>query len=104
VLLAQERGGGLGLSVGAELADLLNALDLDTKDVAALADTALAAKLPPQTWEAPSTHALLPDLLKLALENRRQNDSAWIERLQQDLDHLQEALVEQCTDEKNRLQ
>src|SRR5439155_11982289 len=44
-----------------------------------------------------------PELLGLALDNRRQNDAAWIERLQQDLDYLQEALVHQCADEKNRL-
>src|SRR5207247_2604374 len=44
------------------------------------------------------------ELLRLALDNRRQNDDAWIERLQQDLDYLQEALAQQCGDEKNRLQ
>ena len=104
VLLMQERQAGLGLSVGAELVDLLNALHLDAAEVAALADAALRENLPAQAWHAPAKHALLPDLLRLALQIRRQNDAAWIERLQQELDQLQEAFVQQCADEKKRLQ
>jgi two-component system NtrC family sensor kinase len=104
ISLLQERETGLSLPVGTGMADLLSALHLDAIEVGACTDSALQAELPAQTWESPAKHALLPDLLRLALENRRQNDAAWIERLQQDLDQLQEALVHQCADEKNRLQ
>src|SRR5207249_4278774 len=104
VALMQERDAGLGLTIGADLADLLSALHLNETDARSLSDTALQALPPAQTWEPPANHALLPDLLRLALDNRRHNDAAWIERLQQDLDQLQEALVHQCGDEKNRLQ
>jgi two-component system NtrC family sensor kinase len=104
VLLMQERQAGLGLPVGAEFVDLLNALHLDATAVGALADAALRENLPAQAWHAPAKHALLPDLLRLALQIRRQNDAAWIERLHQELDQLQDALVQQCADEKKRLQ
>lgn len=104
IALVQEGQGGLGLTLGADLADLLNALRLKAVEVEALAATILQAELPVQTWESLTRHALLPDLLQLALDNRRQNDAAWIDRLQQDLDHLQEALMHQCADEQGRLQ
>ena len=103
VLLTNERGHGLGLPVGAESGSLLKALRLNAGDVTKIADAAMQTQLPARTWESPAKHALLPDLLRIALENRRQNDAAWIERLQQDLDHLQEALALQCADEQKRL-
>jgi signal transduction histidine kinase len=91
------------LPIGAGLAELLDGMQIKASDAASIADAALQTELPTRTWESPARHALLPDLLRLALENRKQNDAAWIERLQQDLDHLQEALVQQCGDEKGRL-
>ena len=104
VLLMQERGHGLGLPVGAVQEDLLNELNLNGTAVEIIADAAVQAPLPTQTWEAPAKHALLPDLLRLALENRRQGDAARIERLQQNLDQLQEVLTQQQVEEKSRLQ
>ncbi len=102
--LLQVRGNGLGLTVGASTVDLLNALHLDADEVDALADSAVLAEVPARTWESPAKFPLLPDLLQLALENRRKDDAAWIERLQQDLDCLQNALVQQCAEEHGRLQ
>ena len=104
ILLTQEREAGLGLSVGTRLADLLHELKLAPKEAGLLADSALQAEWPTQIWEAPVEHAVAAELLRLGLENRRQNDALWIERLQNDLDLLQEALVEQCGDEASRLQ
>ena len=104
VLLMQERGQGLGLPVGADQVDLLNELKLNATAVEVIADAAVQAPVPVQTWESPAKHALLPDLLRLALENRRHNDAAWIERLQQDLDQLQDVLTQQQAEEKSRLQ
>ena len=104
VALLQERQGGLGLSVGTELPDLLAALNLNAAEVETMADAALQAQLPAQSWEAPAKHPLLGDLLRLALENRRQNDAGLIERLQQELDRMQETLVEQGANERSRLQ
>jgi signal transduction histidine kinase len=103
VHLIQERGLGLALRVGTPAAELLKSLHLTEKDAAACVERALQAELPEQSWEAPAKHALLPELLRMALDHRRQNDAAWIERLQQNLDHLQDALVERCSDEQNRL-
>jgi two-component system, NtrC family, sensor kinase len=104
VLLTQERCQGLGLSVGGDIASLLNELHLNATEVDVMADAAQADELPAQTWDSPANHALLPDLLRLALDNHLHNDAVWIERLHQDLDHLQDVLVQQCTEEKNRLQ
>jgi two-component system, NtrC family, sensor kinase len=104
VLLTQERGHGLGLTVGGDIASLLNEFHLNASDVDVIADATQMVPLPVQAWESPAKHVLLPDLLRLTLENRRRDDAVWIERLQQDLDHLQEVLVQQCVEEKNRLQ
>src|SRR6202035_2902530 len=38
------------------------------------------------------------------LDNRKQTDAAWVERLQAELDKLQKALEEHCRGEKERLQ
>jgi signal transduction histidine kinase len=82
----------------------MKSLHLTESDAAACTERALQTEIPEQSCEAPAKHALLPELLQMALEHRRQNDAAWIERLQQNLDHLQDALVERCSDEQNRLQ
>ena len=90
-LLIQEREQGLALPVGASLTELLAAVHLSAAEADAMADDVLRAEIPAQTWEAPATHPLLPEFLRMALDNRRHNDAAWIERLQQDLDRMQEA-------------
>jgi two-component system, NtrC family, sensor kinase len=103
VLSMQSRERGFGLPVGAEIGDLLKALHLGPNEAVALTEAAFSAEPPARSWESPGKHPLLPELLRLALENRRQNDAAWVARLHQDLDQLQEALVEQCAGEKARL-
>lgn len=104
VLLIQDGDGGLGLPVGAEANDLLAELKLNKDDVDAAAREVVRTELPSARWESPGRCPLLGDLLQMALENRRRNDAAWIDRLQQDLEHMQAALVQQCTEEKERLQ
>jgi two-component system, NtrC family, sensor kinase len=104
ISLLQARGDGLGLAVGANSDELIAALNLPADEVDVLADLVVEAELPKQSWEAPASCPLLADLLHLAVENRRQNDAAWIERLQHDIDFLQHALVTQCSDEKGRVQ
>ncbi len=103
VTLIQEAGNGLGLPIGASSLDLLGPLHLEKNEVEKLTVCALATAPPTLQWESPAQHPLLIDLLRLSLENRRQNDSAWIERLQQELDYLQEALVRKSDVDDNRL-
>ena len=103
ILLLQERHAGLGLVVGANTSELLTSLRLHGGDAECSAVAALQATPPVLTWESPAQHTLLPEFLRLALENRRQNDAAWIERLQQELDHLQDALAQEGAVETNRL-
>jgi signal transduction histidine kinase len=104
VLLLQERGQGLGLIIGGDVTELLEALNLKATDVDAVLDEVLAAPVPKQEWEAPAKHPLLADLLRLALENRRSREVDWIERLQQDVDRLHEVIANQTLEEKQRLQ
>jgi two-component system, NtrC family, sensor kinase len=103
-VLTQARGGGLGLIVGADADELLRDLQLSAGDADTAADTAMREELPHWTWEAPAQHPLLPDLLHLALENRRRDESACIEHLHQEIDLIQETLAQQCAGEKERLQ
>jgi two-component system, NtrC family, sensor kinase len=104
IALVQERRGGLGLPIGTELPDLLAALTLDANDAETLADAVQQTELPAQSWESPAKHPLVADLLRLSLENRRHDDTVLIERLQLELDRMQETLVQHSTDERNRLQ
>ncbi len=104
ILLTQARGAGLGLTVGADAEELLRELHLSAGDAEAAADLAMREELPHLTWEAPAQHPLLPDLLHLALENRRRDESVCIEHLHQEIDLIQETLARQCAGEKERLQ
>lgn len=103
-LLTQKRGVGLDLTVGADEEDLLRELRLAPADADALARAAVDEELPRWTWESPGAQPLLGDLLQLALDKRRRDDSACIERLHQEIDLIQEALARQCGGEKERLQ
>ncbi len=100
----QDRDGGLALPIGTESHELLTGLGLRQDAVDSLADASMQADLGTLTWESPAECPLLVDLLELALENRRRTDAMWIERLQQDLERMQLALVQQCAEEKDRVQ
>ena len=102
VALVQERTGGLGLALGDDVESLRLALAMTAQEVDELAETLPAP--PSKTWEAPARHPYLTDLVRLALDNRKQTDAAWVERLQAELDQLQKALEEHCRGEKERLQ
>ena len=99
VALLQARERGLALPVGATIADLTGALALPTVELDAAVERALAA---PAELPTAEPLAMLPDLLRLAIEQRREHET--MTRLQQDLDHLQQALEQQCVEEKERLQ
>ncbi len=102
VALVQQKDGGLGLSVGDDVEGLRIELGMTASDIDVLVENMPAPPL--QIWEPPTQHPYLKDLLRLALDNRKQNDAAWVERLQQELDQLQKALEEHCKSEKERLQ
>ena len=104
IALVQERRGGLGLPIGTEIPDLLAALKLDANDAETLADAVQQVDPPAQNWESPGKQPLVAELLRLSLENRRRDDTMVIERLQQELDRMQETLVQHSTDDRDRLQ
>ncbi len=97
--LLQERETGLALPVGAAVDEIATALGLPMADLDALVERALQAPVALPSGEPP---VMLADLLRLAVEQRRQHDT--MARLQQDLDQLQQALEQQCCEEKERLQ
>lgn len=103
VRLCQERTSSLGLAVGTPSSDLLHELGISAVAAGLLADAAFTVPHPLRTWEPIGQHSLLPELLQLALENRRHNDSAWVDRLQNDVDLLQDALTHQNSEETTRL-
>jgi signal transduction histidine kinase len=104
VLLLKDRDAGLNISIGTDGKKLLHELHLDEDVANEMAHAVVHAELPTQTWEPASKTPLLVDMLQMALAHRRQNDAAWIERLQHDLDRTHAALVQQCADETQRLQ
>ncbi|MBI2807666.1 MAG: HAMP domain-containing histidine kinase [Planctomycetes bacterium] len=104
VLLIQERDGGLGLPIGTEAKALLTSLRISEDDANAQADAVMRMDIPTLDGPSPAQTPLLVDLLQMALDHRRQNDAGWIDRLQQEIDRLHAALVQQADDEKGRLQ
>lgn len=104
IWLMQSNGRGLGLTIGADTDELLRDLHLSAADVGPAVDAAMQEELPKWTWEPPAQQPLLPELLHLALENRRRDESACIEHLHQEIDLIQETLARQCAGEKERLQ
>jgi signal transduction histidine kinase len=101
---AQMRGVGLDLDVGAGTDELTRELQFGEGNATAAVDAAMQTDLPNWTWEPPAEQPLLPDLLQLALDNRRRDDAAMIERLQQEIDLLHQTLTRQCAGEKERSQ
>jgi len=101
-LAIQKTDVGLGLAIGSRLPDLLKRLQLTELAVTAIAAERHGARsMPP--LDDPATQPLLADVLRLTLDNRRRHEKPWIEQLSRDIDRLQNALVQQIADEKQRL-
>jgi signal transduction histidine kinase len=98
---------GLGLTTGATREELSRALDLSTSAV-----DAIRAEVPrfaregtlPSSWSSPYSLPLLPDLLRLALENRRAAGPSAQHDLQAEVDALHNAVCRQHAGESTRLQ
>jgi signal transduction histidine kinase len=107
VALVECQGRGLGLKTGRGLGDLLPGLGLSRSEAEALCSGAIReadAAADACTWESPYDLPLLPELLRLAAENRRLGDLPVLERLQDEVDVLHDALQEQWLGEGERLQ
>lgn len=98
VALVEERRLGLRLACGNSPAHLCHRLGLDSYQVERWAEEVIVASLQaevPFRWEAPSDHAVLPDLLALGVKHRRVQDNRSGASLQQQIDALQEAVMQQ---------
>jgi two-component system NtrC family sensor kinase len=102
VALLQRQLGGLHLAIGDDIESLRLALGITSQELEELTEVLPTA--PSRTWDPPARHPFLKDLLRLALDNRKQTESAFVDRLQGELDQLQKALEEHCHSEKERLQ
>jgi len=100
--LVQHNERGLALPIGSQVAELETSLRLSNEQVIGILE--ICGPAPAKRWEAPANQPLLGDLLRLALNQRRRADETCTERLQRDLDQLQQALEEQCAGDKERLQ
>ncbi len=103
-LLAREQGVRLPLAVGAAPAELIASLGLTGAEVEEIRHAATEPLVCPFTWAPPEGLPLLPDLIRLAAENRRVRDWPSLEAVQQDVDALQRALEGRCAGEAERLQ
>ncbi|HYV40131.1 MAG TPA: ATP-binding protein [Gemmataceae bacterium] len=106
-LLVAEAGFGSWLAIGTPRAELVEALDLPPETVqefvSALKQSANAL-VPPAGWQAPANIALLPDLLRLAIKNRRMVQFAECQRLHAEVDALHGVVERQRNSEGQRLQ
>jgi signal transduction histidine kinase len=102
VALAQKAQPGLAVLVGGTVPELASALGLPLAGIPAVLEepTPIA---PPPAWAPPWDVPLMPDLLKLAADNRRLTGKAAYDRLEHELDTVHQALVEQQAREAERL-
>ena len=104
VLLAQANGHNFGLTVGAECEELIQALSLTAESVCQVgavwrSDCSNVGPLPPTE----NGESLLPALLEVAIDKRRLDDGPFAERLETEVDRLQQTLAEQRAVEAKRL-
>jgi two-component system NtrC family sensor kinase len=106
VSLVNQVGLGLNMQIGASGHELAAAVDLPAAaleqirtDVPCFANMAT----PPVTWSSPSGLALLPDLLRLGLENRRWPGRTSFELLHARVDALHDGVARQKASESQRL-
>jgi signal transduction histidine kinase len=106
VRLAQRHDTLLGLPVGedGQLASSLNLKAADLEAVTTEARSAVQEMANVLVCHPPEMEPLLPDLLRLALENRRLNDHPVLGDLESDVDQLHRALEEQRAAARERLQ
>lgn len=106
VHLVEQAGLGLKLPVAGNRAELASALDLSSAALQKIREEiprfANAAAVP-ASWSSPLDVPLLPDLLRLALENRRLQGKAGKDPLHVNVDALHDALARQKTTEATRL-
>jgi signal transduction histidine kinase len=106
VSLVEQAGLGLRLPVGAAREELTAALDLSATALEGIRVELIrfaqegASSI---SWSSPNSQALLPDLLRLALENRRATGMAARTQLHADLDALHSAVVRHNANETGRL-
>jgi two-component system, NtrC family, sensor kinase len=95
------------LQVGGSREELMTALDLSPTaidKVRAELPRFVSEALPPTPWLSPANLPLLPDLLRLALENRRLAGPLAVNHLQVQVDALHQAAARQRASEDQRLQ
>ena len=106
VALAQQQGALLHLPLGTATEELCQSLGVDTNERDALRQTALDVFqeiTPPPAWRDPRTLELLPQLLRLAADQRRLNALPVLDRLEETVDHAYQALQGQRQGEAQRL-
>jgi signal transduction histidine kinase len=99
VALVQEGGGGLGLEVGTTPSEAAASLGVKRSEMGPGVEEEAA----PGPFHDPAGVPLLPDLLALALENRRLRAAPAVRRLEAEVDGLHDALREARASEAERL-
>ena len=104
--LAEEAGCGKLLEVGTSREELIKALDLKPAAVRAIVESlkeSVPSFKPPSEWDSPANFTLLPDVLRLALENRRQAACSELERLHANVDAMHGAIQGQRGAQEQRV-
>jgi len=105
VMLAATNGHDLGLVVGTEYSVLLASLGLSENDLRRIGAEWLATSQPSAPVSQTDPHpALLPDLLALSTEKRKLAAGPFANRMEDEVDRLQEALAAQYASEAKQLQ
>ncbi|GIW82301.1 MAG: hypothetical protein KatS3mg105_4108 [Gemmatales bacterium] len=90
-------------SVGGSIGDNLRQLGLSRSDMAELVEKVFSCEIALVEFQPPTSVGLLPSLLELALENRRLQRQAIVEKLEAELDALHAAFRERKKTNEERL-
>jgi len=105
VMLAATNGHDLGLTVGTEYSALLGSLGLSENDLRRIGGEWLGKSQQSAPVAQADPHpALLPDLLALSIDKRKLAAGPFANRMEDEVDRLQEALASQQASEAKRLQ
>ncbi len=105
VMLAATNGHDLGLTVGTDYAALLGSLRLTENDLRRIGGEWLSNAQQSAPVSQPEPHpAMLSDLLALSIEKRKLAVGPFANRMEDEVDRLQEALAIQQSSEAERLQ
>src|SRR5262249_35665563 len=102
--LLQRAQAGLPVPIGTPVSWLIEALGISGDDADVLTQQVLGDAEESRTWHAPAAYPLLIDLLRMALEQKRNCAAGRLQRSERECELLYQTITDQRASEQERLQ